>query len=164
MIENQKGAANLIATMAYLLISFVIIAMVTVSATDLLSRSKEQANYKAMLDYFDTFDIALTDTIANKQITEFTFYNPGEIEIDCTNNKIIGRIDYSGDYKSEETIINDIITYKKNNQIIFEKDLNITFEKIQLICIRNVPNKGKNTQILEYSKYNEESKKIEIEI
>ncbi|HOW29311.1 MAG TPA: DUF2341 domain-containing protein [archaeon] len=162
-MNNQKGAANLITTMAYLLISFVIIAMVTTSAIDLISKSKEKANYETMIDYFDKFNLALNDTISNKQTTEFNFYNPGEIEIDCTNNQIIGKINYSGEYRTDETVINDIVTYKKNNQIYFEKDLD-NLERIQLNCKDIMFNLGKNQIALKYQAYDEDLDEISIDI
>ena len=163
MIENQKGATNLISTMAYLLISFAILAMVTTSAMDLLSKSKEQANYEVMLDTFEKINLVLKDSITNKQEIDLKINNPEEIEIDCTNNKIIGKITYHGNYKTEETIISDVVTYKKGDYVYFEKDIT-NLGNITLNCKDKLLPKGKITLTINYFEYDSSTKTISLDI
>lgn len=160
---NQKGAATLMSTMAYLLISFAILAMVTTSAMDLLSKSKEQANYETMLDTFEKINLVLKDSVSNKQEIDLKINNPEELEIDCTNNKIIGKITYKGNYKTEETIIADVLTYKEGDYVYFEKDIT-NLGNITLNCKDKLLPKGKITLTINYFEYDSSTKTISLDI
>jgi len=153
-MTNQKGAATLISAMFYLLISFAILALVTTSAMDLLSRSKEQARYETMINSFEKLDFAIKDAINNKQDVNIIINNPEEIEIDCKNNMLLGKITYKKEYKSEEVIINNITISKKGDSLYFEKEL-VSTKRIKLSddCENKYLAKGKRTITVDYLGY-----------
>lgn len=162
-IKSNKGLSAILTTMFYLLIAVVILGIVTASAIELISKAREEGNYRVMLDSFVKLKSAIEDTVKDKQDIEIVIINPGEINIDCNNNIITGEVDYLGEYKEDAIQINDIVTYKNNNEIYFEYNLD-NYTRITLDCNSLSLAKNKNNLNIKYLEYDENTDKILVNI
>ncbi len=169
---NQKGLATIITVMIYILLSVAVLAIVIPSAITLITSTRDRGNYKTMLNDFIKFKTAVEDVVVDKKTIELTINNPGEIIIDCNNNKIIGEVDYKEEYKSEPVAIEDIITYLSQNKIHFEYRLN-NYTRLKLDCNYEYLarenkslelTKGKNRVTISYNEYDEENDNILINV
>jgi len=158
----RKAVASIITVIIYLLISVIILAIVLTSGIELLSNTKEQGNYKQMLEIFTNLKTTVEGVVDDKQTVEITIINPGEIVIDCNSNQITGNLPYKGKYRTDITPIENISTYKLNNKVYFEYDLN-NYTRINLDC-NNLILTNKNILTIKYLEYNEENDKILISI
>ncbi len=159
---NQKGLSAVISTLIYILIAVVILGVVTLSATELFGNVKEKSNYDIMLKNITSIKSAVEDVVDDKKDTELVVKSPGEIIIDCNNNIITGEIDYFGKYKDEIVVINEIATYKNNNIMYFEYNLN-KYKRLVLDCNDFIIS-NKTTLNIKYQEYNEENDQILINI
>ncbi len=162
-IKSNKGLSAILTTMFYLLIAVIILGIVTASAMELITNSREQGNYRVMLDSFVKLKSAVEDAVEDKQDIEIVIINPGEINIDCNNNIITGEVDYLGEYKEDIMQINDIVTYKNNNEIYFEYNLD-NYTRITLDCNSLSLSKNKNNLNIKYLEYDEENDDILVSI
>jgi len=162
-IKSNKGLSAILTTMFYLLIAVVILGIVTASAIELISHSKEEGNYRVMLDSFIKLKSAIEDTVQDKQDIEMVVINPGEINIDCNNNIITGEIEFLGEYREDVTLVKDIVTYKNNNTIYFEYSLD-NYTRITLDCNSLSLAKSKNNLNIKYLEYDEENDKILVSV
>lgn len=159
---NQKGLSTVISTLIYILIAVVILGVVTLSATELFGNVKEKSNYDIMLKNITSIKSAVEDVVDDKKDIELVVKSPGEIIIDCNNNIITGEIDYFGKYKDEIVVINEIATYKNNNIMYFEYNLN-KYKRLVLDCNDFIIS-NKTTLNIKYQEYNEENDQILINI
>lgn len=162
-IKTQKGMSAVISTLLYILIAIIILGVVTYSAMELLDGVKEQSNYDTMLESMTTLKIAVEDVVDDKKDIELVVKNPGEIIIDCTNNLITGEIDYFGKYKDEIVMINEIATYKNNNTIYFEYNLD-NYKRLILDCNDFIISNKKTTLNIKYQEYDDENDQILINL
>lgn len=159
---NQKGLSTVISTLIYILIAVVILGVVTLSATELFGNVKEKSNYDIMLKNITSIKSAVEDVVDDKKDIELVVKSPGEIIIDCNNNIITGEIDYFGKYKDEIVVINEIATYKNNNIMYFEYNLN-KYKRLVLDCNDFIIS-NKTTLNIKYQEYIEENDQILINI
>lgn len=159
---NQKGLSAVISTLIYILIAVVILGVVTLSATELFGNVKEKSNYDIMLKNITSIKSAVENVVDDKKDIELVVKSPGEIIIDCNNNIITGEIDYFGKYKDEIVVINEIATYKNNNIMYFEYNLN-KYKRLVLDCNDFIIS-NKTTLNIKYQEYNEENDQILINI
>ncbi|HRS42762.1 MAG TPA: hypothetical protein P5530_02715 [Candidatus Diapherotrites archaeon] len=159
---NQKGLSTVISTLIYIFIAVVILGVVTLSATELFGNVKEKSNYDIMLKNITAIKSAVEDVVDDKKDIELVVKSPGEIIIDCNNNIITGEIDYFGKYKDEIVVINEIATYKNNNIMYFEYNLN-KYKRLVLDCNDFIIS-NKTTLNIKYQEYNEENDQILINI
>ncbi|HNW05813.1 MAG TPA: hypothetical protein PK655_03650 [archaeon] len=159
---NQKGLSTVISTLIYILIAVVILGVVTLSATELFGNVKEKSNYDIMLKNITSIKSTVEDVVDDKKDIELVVKSPGEIIIDCNNNIITGEIDYFGKYKDEIVVINEIATYKNNNIMYFEYNLN-KYKRLVLDCNDFIIS-NKTTLNIKYQEYIEENDQILINI
>jgi len=165
MIKNNKGAVNLFAYVFYIMITIAVLSIVVISAVDIIDKYEEKYSYNQMIDNItkldETINLTATKRFSNNNIT---IYNPEELIINCTRNKITGSIDYSKEIRTDQnTVINDITIYKKLNRLYFERDINKD-NIINLTCNDIILNKGKTQLGVSYFEYNGSSEKVDVDI
>ena len=159
---NKKGSSTLTSFILYIFISIAVLAIVTTSATTIVRDLKQDNNYKLMINSINKIENTLIFVSQNKHnYTDLTIKNPETLIIDCINNKIIGVIRYDKKYTTEPLVINNVTTYKKENNIYFEKDL---APNINLECHSLYLNTGENKLKANYFSYDPITGKTNVDI
>jgi hypothetical protein len=133
-------------------------------ATNIINKYEEKYNYDQMIKTISDIEENINLVAKNKNTSKnIIVNNPQELLIDCENNKIIGKINYESEFiNDQEVIINNIIIYKKNNNIIFERNISDN-NIIKLNCTSLSLNKGKSEIVIKYSDYDTNTEKILID-
>jgi hypothetical protein len=162
--KKEKAVVSVFAYIFYIMIGISIIALVVMYATNIINKYEEKYNYDQMIKTISDIEENINLVAKNKNTSKnIIVNNPQELLIDCENNKIIGKINYESEFiNDQEVIINNIIIYKKNNNIIFERNISDN-NIIKLNCTSLSLNKGKSEIVIKYSDYDTNTEKILID-
>ena len=162
---TRKGLAAVFSYMFVIMVSMAVLAMVVLSANQIMTDNQEVYKYNEMtknisLLYNDIVDVSHT-RFSNK-VTVIT--NVDELSIDCDSETITGKIAYTKAFKTDTNKIIDGITISKQmNKLVFEKTVNDN-NIIDLNCSSFIFNKGKNIINIYYLGYDEDNQLIIMDI
>lgn len=160
--KNQKGLSSIFSYIFYILIGLAILSIVLMQGNQIIKKNEERYAYEQTIENVNK----IYETINNVSTTKGNVliekvYVPSEIEINCSDNKIYGKVEYSNNFKDENIEIQGINIYRKYNQIYFEKNIN---SPINLDCNTLILNKGNKNLEFNYKDYNISTSKINVDI
>jgi hypothetical protein len=162
-----KAVVTIYSFVIYIVISMSLIAIVYTAATNITTKQQENFNFESMIDTIKIIDSEIKTIAQNIEAkSQIIVHNPEELEINCFDNFIYGRILYEQNFRDDEVVIQDINISKKHNALEFVLD----YDNVILTCNNDQEingiflNKGKNTINIEYKEYDTSNQKVIINI
>jgi len=164
-MNKEKGTATMLSFLIYVFIALAVLAIAVTATSETISEHQQNYNYEQMIKSIVGLDRDIQEVSQNKQnLSRVTIYNPGELDINCSGNKITGSIEYTLGFRDDQnTDIYGITAYYKLSRVYFEKNYGIN-DLIDLDCQSFSLNKGKNQITISYKDYNSITEKVDVNI
>lgn len=162
-----KAIVTIYSFVIYIVISMSLIAIVYTAATNISSKQQENYNFESMIDTITTINQEIRTIAQNIEgKSQIIVNNPEDLEINCLENLIYGRILYEQSFRDDDVIIQDVNISKKHNTLEFSLEYN----NIILACDEAqeidgfILNKGKNTINIAYQEYDVNNQKVIVSV
>lgn len=159
--KNKKGVSNVVSFVLYIAVGLGVIGTIFFLSLGAVDETQEKHNFDQMLKTIE-FIASSIDEVSKSRFSsrEVSIVNPGELEIDCENNLIIGSIVFNQELREDTDIfIRDVEIKKIEGRVVFKRLINFN-PNLSISCEPVVFNKGKTNYIFRYDYFNIEENKI----